>query len=127
MGMFSNLARKSTTLSPLIEGKSKVSVEDIIAKHGGIVTITAFDVVNSSDNDWYPVLLIAEEPDAFMFGGFVLKKIVGEWLTAFDGDVEACSKALGVEGGCKVKLEQARTKTKGDNGIPRNITRITVL
>lgn len=127
MGMFSNLAKKSTTLSPLIEGKNKMSVADIISKHGGIVTITAFDVVNNSDNDWYPVMLLKEEPECFMFGGFVLKKIVGEWLTAFDGDVESCSKALTAEGGCKIKLEQTHTKTKGDNGIPRNITRVTVL
>lgn len=127
MGMFSKLAKSSTTLSPLIEGKTKLSTEEAIKKFDGIITVVEFDTVADAERDWYPVILIEEAPEQFMFGGFVIKKIIESWLVAFDGDVTACSKALKAEGGVKLKLEQGKTRNAGSDGMPHNITRVTVL
>lgn len=121
MGMFSNMAAATTTLSPLIEGKEKLSTQEVIENMGGVVTIIEFDTVIQGDNDWYPVILVKEQPNRFMFGGLVLRKIVETWIAAFEGDVAACSKALKAEGGVKVKMSQAKTK----NG--RTVTKVVVL
>lgn len=112
--MFANLARKATTLSPIIEGKTKISVSDIIATYPDGITIDGFDMINGSDQNGepstYPVFTFIEDNTRFGFGGAVLKNIVNSWLAAFDGDVESCAKALSANGGVKLKFAQGKTK-----------------
>lgn len=123
--MFANLARKATTLSPIIEGKTKISVSDIIANYPEGITINGFDMINGTDQNGepstYPVFTFMEDNTRFGFGGAVLKNIINSWLAAFDGDVESCTKALAANGGVKLKFSQGRTK----NG--RNVTIIDVI
>ena len=123
--MFANLARKATTLSPIIEGKTKISVSDIIATYPDGITIDGFDMINGTDQNGeastYPVFTFIEDSARFGFGGAVLKNIVNSWLAAFDGDIESCTKALAANGGVKLKFAQGRTKSG------RNVTTIEVI
>lgn len=123
--MFTNLARKATTLSPIIEGKTKISVAEIIDKYPDGITLTNFDIISGTDQNGesttYPVFTFSEDDTRFGFGGSVLKNIINAWLAAFDGDVEGCSKALASNGGVKMKFAQGRTKAG------RSITTIDVI
>lgn len=123
--MFANLARKATTLSPLMENRAKMSVQQIIEQYPEGITVAEFDLITTTDNGEpvsYPVMTFAEEPDKFAFGGLVMRKIVDSWVAAFDGDIEACSAALKANGG--VKLRFAHDTTKDGK---RNITTIEVI
>lgn len=123
--MFANLARKATTLSPIIEGKTKIPVSDIISNYPDGITLTNFDIISGTDQNGeatnYPVFTFAEDETKFGFGGTVLKNIVNAWLAAFDGDIDSCSKALAANGGVKLKFAQGRTKSG------RNVTTIDVI
>lgn len=123
--MFAELARKATVLSPIIEGKTKISVGDIIATYPEGITITDFDMVTSTDKDGnpdtYPVFVFSEDTSRFGFGGSVFKNICDNWIEHFDGDIETCAKALQAGGGVKMIFAQARTKSG------RNVTTIKVV
>ena len=123
--MFANIARKATTLSPIIEGKTKISVGDIIENYPNGITVTAFDMVSGTDQngnpDMYPVFVFAEDTNRFGFGGHVFKNICEAWIANFEGDIETCSKALEANGGVKLRFAQARTKAG------RNVTTIEVI
>lgn len=123
--MFAELARQATTLSPIIEGKTKISVGDIIANYPDGITVTDFDMVTSTDKDGnpdtYPVFVFAEDTSRFGFGGSVFKTICENWINHFDGDIETCSKALQAGGGVKMIFAQARTKAG------RSVTTIKVV
>lgn len=112
--MFAELARKATVLSPIIEGKEKISVGDIIANYPNGITVTEFDMVTSVDKDGnpdtYPVFVFAEDTSKFGFGGSVFKNICENWIHHFDGDIETCAKALQAGGGVKMIFSQAKTK-----------------
>lgn len=123
--MFANLARKATTLSPLMNGKTKMSVAQIIEQYPDGITVAEFDVITTTENGeptTYPVITFIEEPDKFAFGGLVMRKIVDSWVAAFDGDIEACSAALKANGG--VKLRFAHDTTRDGK---RNVTTIEVI
>lgn len=123
--MFANIARRATTLSPIIEGKTKISVGDIIATYPDGITVTSFDMVSGTDQSGetttYPVFVFAEDDTRFGFGGAVFKNICEAWIANFDGDITSCAKALEANGGVKLKFAQARTKAG------RNVTTIEVI
>lgn len=113
--MFASLARKATTLSPIIEGKEKISVGEIIEKYPDGITLINFDMVNGTDQNTgepsnYPVFTFKEDSKKFGFGGHVLKNIINVWLANFEGDIETCSKALEAAGGVKLKFSRSTTK-----------------
>ena len=112
--MFAALAKKATTLSEIMEGRDKISTEDIIKNYQDGITINAFDMITTT-NDYgepstFPVLTFAEDDTKFLYGGKALNDICQMWLSNFDGDIETCSKALKSAGGVKIKLATARTK-----------------
>ena len=118
--IFANIARRATTLSPLMEERERMSMDDIINKYPDGVTITGFDMINTG-GDTYPILIIKEDDSIFLFGGAIMNNICHDWLEAFEGDISATNNALTGSGGCKVKFEKSRTK-KGNS-----ITTVTVL
>lgn len=118
--IFAQLARKTTTLSPIMEGRTKMETRDIIAKYPQGITVYAFDMINSSAEETYPVFLFKEEQDKFAFGGAVFKSIVESWIHQFDGSIDDCSSALGASGGVKMIFKTSVTK----NG--RSITTIEI-
>lgn len=120
MNIFAEIARKETTLSPLMSGKVKISVKDIREKYTDGVTITAFDIVENGENP-YAVFTIAEEPDCFAFGGEVMTKICIQWGAHFEGDVEKANDALAQAGGVRVKFDVKTTKSG------RSVTTVEVI
>ena len=111
--IFTSIARRETTLSPLMEGREKLETDDIIKLYPDGFTIIEFDVVNAG-LDSYPVLIFKEDTEKFIFGGTVLKNICNGWVEQFDGDIESASNALKSAGGVKMKFEKTRTKN-GNN------------
>lgn len=107
--LFANIARRATTLSPLMEGRDKMETKDIIEQYPDGVTVTAFDMVGSGD-EAYPVFVFAEEPTKFAFGGAVFKSIVLAWIENFEGSISDASAALTATGGVRMVFEHTTTK-----------------
>ena len=116
--MFATIAKEATTLSKLMKGREKISVADVIKNYPDGITVTGFDIIVApNDNvglherDSYPIVIFSEDPSKFVFGGTVLNGIVRAWLAHFDGDIEACNKALASYDGVKLKFSRQRSKT----------------
>lgn len=112
---FASMARQATSLSSVMEGRSKISMEDIMKAYPNGVTVTEFDFVTTADKrgaeHTYPVLAIAEDSNICFFGGAVLNKICVSWAESFDGDIQVASDALKAEGGVKMRFEKGSTKS----------------
>lgn len=117
--IFASIAKQTTSLSKLMEGRDKIETREIIAKYPQGITVYAFDMLGKGD-DAYPVFLFKEEPAKFAFGGAVFKSIVLAWLGQFDGSVEDCSASLGASGGVRMIFKTSVTK----NG--RSITTVEI-
>ena len=109
MTKFTEMAKKETSVSRILENREKVSVEDIMHDYPTGVTIIDFDLVSLEDTT-FPVFAIAENPTVAFFGGTILNKIVAKWLSAYDGDLEECAADLRASGGVKVRLSKGKTK-----------------
>lgn len=118
MNKLKMLASQATSMSALMDGREKISTEDIIKTYGTI-TVTAVDMVKTSDSE-YPVLTFKENPDAFYCGGVVLKKIVASWIEYF-GTVEAVNEQLATD---PVRLMLSEGKTKDGKN---NVTKVTIV
>lgn len=121
MSKFTDLARKATEFSPLMNNREKATVEEIIERFPDGVTIVGVDMVSITKKEkieTFPVLIIKEDDDIFFFGGFVLTKIVNQWSEGYIDFVEL-SKDLEKQGGVKVKMFESKTST-GNNLI--NVT-----
>lgn len=118
---FRNVAKKETELSALMNGREKISTEDVIINTPNGVTIVAVDIVHSSEGD-YGVFHLKEYPNNFYCGGLILSKIAKSWLDEFGGDSEKCSEELAKSGGVKVKLAQTKTKSS-----KRDVTTVEVI
>lgn len=105
---FRDVAIKATTTSKLMEGRTKISTDEILAKYPEGVTIIGFDFMTSSDSH-YPVCIFKENDNECFFGGSALTEICEEWMKDYDS-TEACSAALAIEGGVKIKMVKTRTK-----------------
>lgn len=68
-------ARSLKTLSPLMEGREKMDTKDV---KNETLSIIDFDIVNrdNGDEDAYAIVIFAEYPDGFLFGGKVLTGIL---------------------------------------------------
>lgn len=112
---FKSVARKQTTASPVMEGRDKVSMEELI-KRGGIVTVNEFDFMQETDRRTgevkvYPVFSTVEYPNEFCFGGIVLKNICDAWMDSFgSNNTDEVSKALKESGGVRMKFTPGKTK-----------------
>lgn len=120
MNKLRELAKELTSLSPIMEGREKVSTEEIIkGDTRGEITINKIDMVKSGDKG-YPVILYAEDDSKFYCGGMVLKKICEGWID-YCGSVDKVNDMLAKDP-VKVRLEEGRTKD-GKN----NITKVTIM
>ena len=117
---FTKIAEKATSLSPLMNGREKIDIDEIISYYPYGITITEFDIITTGV-DTFPVFLFEEDNTKFGFGGIVLHQIIDSWVQEFEGDIEATSKALKADGGVKMKFKKSRTKTGN------NVTLIEIL
>ena len=118
---FKKSAKENTTsLSPVIGEKTKVSTEEVLAKYNGEITIIGCDILKKDDSRFAGVLFAENENEVY-FGGTVLTEIVNGWLEAFNLDAVKCSEELKASGGVKIKLSTQKSK----NG--RNYVKVEVL
>ena len=110
---FSVAAKKATTLSPIMEGKDRLTVDDVISLYPEYITINGFDIITVGVES-YPVLTFAEDDSKFVFGGAIMNNICHDWAELCDGDIDEASKQLNLAGGVKIRFEKARTKA-GNN------------
>lgn len=109
---FSDNAKKTLERSPVIAGREKILIDELIREFPDGVTIIAVDMFKSSDGEtYYPVLAIKEKPYYFN-GGAIALKMVNGWLAMYSGDVEETSAELQKAGGVKVKLGRTKTKNR---------------
>ena len=113
---FSQKAKESTQLSPLMNGKTKVDVDELLNEE---ITITGFDFMEQKNDNGetsrFAICTYAEDPEAFFFAGKVLTKICESWVEDY-ANAEEASEALYNEGGCPIKMKKGKTK-KGNNII----------
>ena len=118
---FKKSAKENTTsLSPVIGEKTKVSTEEVLAKYNGEITIVGCDILKKDDSRFAGVLFAENENEVY-FGGTVLTEIVNGWLEAFNLDAVKCSEELKASGGVKIKLSTQKSK----NG--RNYVKVEIL
>lgn len=114
MNKFTQKAKASTATCTIMENRTKISTEELIAKYPDGVTITGFDFL-TGDNGKYPVCIFKENDNECFFGGSQLTEICTGWMEDYVTTAD-CSKDLYEAGGVKVTLEKAKTKT-GHNFI----------
>ena len=116
MGKFAAMAKEATSLSEIMQGKTKKEVDELIGEE---ITITGFDFLTATDKSGetkdYAVCVYAEEPDCFFFAGTVLTKICKRWVADYESAAEA-SEALAADGGVVIKMTMGKTK-KGNRVV----------
>ena len=117
-------AKKRMTLSPLMEGKEKVEIDDIVGQE---LTLTDFDIVhNRSKGETYSVCLFKELEGQFAFGGLVLTDLCLGFIEEF-GSIEDANNTLMDEGGLKIKLTKEISKQKDENGRNNKYIKVEIL
>ena len=107
--LFSDLARKATANSVVRVGRTKISMDEIMAQFPNGVTITEFDMLShrnasTGEIESFPTFAFAEDASRFFNGGSSLTNIANTWLAHFNGDIEECNRALKVAGGVRIKI-----------------------
>lgn len=109
MKKLSQIAKKATTLSELMEGRELIENKDIIKYFEKGVHVTDFDKVVKNDGEFFYVYTIAEDPKKFAFSGTVLNKIfsaIEEEYSDKKGELYAQLR----NGELQVRLYEALTK-----------------
>lgn len=106
---FREVAIAETSLSPLMDGKERIGMDDLISEYPTGVTVTGFDMLNGEKGE-YAVCVFSEDENKFFFAGSILTKIVKKWIQAFDGDIDNASHTLADNGGVKMRFKHGRTK-----------------
>lgn len=105
---FRGSAKRRTSGSPILDGRTKVDTDSLIARYPEGITITDFDFL-SGDAEKYVVCTFAEEPDAYFNGGRILTDIFTGFVDEYNGNLAATQKDFRAEG-LKVRLYHGRTK-----------------
>lgn len=131
---FRKVAQSSTSISPIMAGREKISTQDIVGK---TLTVAAFDVaelknyVNRANGEIkdveYGVFVFAEMPDRYYQAGTVGTRIINDWLTLYDGESEdvhdQCAELSSEIAPEKVQLRFSNSVTSRG----QNIVKIDVL
>lgn len=102
------LAKKSVTLGRIMSEKTeKIDTMDIIKYHKDGITINDYETVIMGEDEAVTVYTFAEEPNAFAFAGYILKKMLINMECELGA--EKLLEELHTQG-LKVKLSRAKTK-----------------
>lgn len=112
------IAKKTTTLSFLMEGREKIETSELVKKYKDGISVNAVDLIETSDAR-YCTVTFAENDKLFYNGGLVMTKIVDAWLQ--HGSIEEINAELAKN---PVKMRLTESKTKSGN---KNVTIIDVL
>ena len=100
-------AKALSNITDIMNGREKVNIDEVIATYSEGIEVIDFDILTDrKTNDEYVVLVIAEEPKSFFFGGLAItnffKELSGE-------DKEGTRKEVQAEH-LKMKLSQKRSQ-----------------
>lgn len=111
---FTQTAKEALGGSPIMNGRTKISTEDLINTYPQGISITGFDIIHKADGSQYPVFTFAEDATKFFNGGSLAQKIVDAWLRAGYGDIEGVNAELKQD---PAKFIVGKGKTKGNRDI----------
>ena len=90
-----DLAIKELVLSPLMEGREKLRMEDLVKRYPNGVTITAVDMIpDTKSGELYSLFTFKEDETKFASGGVIFNKIAKKWLEAYDYNIHNLSHDL---------------------------------
>ena len=106
------LVKASLTISPLMDGRKKVTVEELIER-GLLVTILGIDPVSIPDKlkGGMSDTFVVATSNEFFFAPTVLTNVFNELMVAFKGDLTAINAEL-ERGDVMLKLYR-KTNAKG--------------
>lgn len=110
MNKFTDIAKAQLSYSPLCNGRSQLSTEEL---YGKSLTIVQFDFANISDKGEekaFPVILFNEYPESYYNGGKLLMNICQAWVDAYAGDIEQCNADLASSGGVQCTIKASKTR-----------------
>ena len=113
MSKWSENAKKSIERSRVIDGREKVSIDEVIKNYPNGVCIDEFEILTNEEGKDYVVLHI-KGPNNYFNGGSIALKIARGWTDDFDGDDDVASAELAKDGGCTFIIKRGKTK-KGNN------------
>lgn len=100
----------------LMDGREKITTDDVLLKYPEGITIIGFDVIETADGG-YPVFIFAEDISKYLNGGSQAMRIAESWINSAENpDPEAMSAEMKAQGGVKVKLSRGKT-SKGKTFI----------
>lgn len=102
-------------LSDLMKDREKLTTDDLLGEE---ITIVACDLVDFNDSH-YTVVHLAEYPENYYAGGFILTKLIDGLVEKF-GSIEQLNAEM-KKGGLRIMLDTGKTKGK------KNITLVNIL
>lgn len=108
---FTESAKSTLGGSPVMQGRTKITTDELIKNFGSCVTITEVDMIIKADNTAYPVIAFKEAPDKYFNGGTLINRVVDDWLATCDGDIDAVNVGLKECGGVPFKVSTKKTKS----------------
>lgn len=105
---FRESAKRRTSGSPVLEGRTKIDTDSLIARYPDEINITDFDFL-TGEKGQYVVCSFAEDPAEYFNGGTILTEIFEGFVADYEGDL-AKTQAEFREQGLKVRLYHGRTK-----------------
>lgn len=114
-------ARKMKEISPLMTGREKLETKDVV---GHDLTIAEADIVSRGTSDAYAVVVFAEEPDKFLYGGLVLTKLIEDLMAQLEAEGLTLADELAKEDAEPLKIRMVTRRSKGSK---RDYTDVEVL
>ena len=97
----------------IINGRTRIQINDIISNYPDGITITSFDIFKDRNAGTYPVIGFLEDDSKFaMGGGKMFTDIISGWYDECNGNAQAGSEDLKAQGGVKIKFSK-RTSQRG--------------
>lgn len=111
MNKFTQEAKNSLSASRVMQGRTKITTDEIITQYPAGITVNEFDLVVHKDGTSYPIFAFAEDPTKYVNGGSVASQIAESWVALCDGDIDGASAELKACGGCKMVVSHGKTKS----------------
>ena len=113
-------AASAAVSSPVMNNRTKLSMDDFIKRFPEGATLIQFDKLNGQNGE-YVVFNILEDDAVFIPGGLSFINIANAWLSEFNGDIVNCNRELFASGGVKFKAYKEKTN-KGNT-----LTKVEIL
>ena len=102
-----DLAKNAIAIDPILDGRNKITIEDLIAQYPDGVSIDGFSIYQPVNKIYpeCPVFSFVEDGTKYFNDGKALKEMVTAWLDSYDNNRVAINEEL-KKSPVKVKLEK---------------------